>query len=429
MVRKLINMLRPIIFTQVTGSQDKTKIATSDGVECASDSDAEALEINLQPLQDDTQSEDLVLGSNNIQKNNSLSEDFRFDRPVRLTKKLEDNSDYEFDEAINDFFEPNIQASAQHSDNKKKYNTFELESVLRGRNDLPNDFGYSPYNYPYSVRDLKPTPIIFNLRPHGAKLSGDSYDDLISVLSRIKTFSDPDSIDSKIVKDSVQTFLEYLCGQRGVNYTAGTVCIEQLSISKIERDLLRDENKKLHGEISHANAMNNSLTTALNSYRVGSLAGRTTHQLCLYASNECYVMITNLIKSSALYDKAIEIPGIGKNTLATLRSTFGRLSDLALATTEVILSLDGVGPVTLEKIICFFNDINLPAVCVISWKLGEKLHWRAVSTISSIDDYKWKLPSFMFPFEAALTRREGGASSLEVINLEENHYGGPLKNE
>lgn len=428
MVRKLINMLRPIIFTQVTGSQDKTKIATSDGVECASDGDAEALEINLQPLQDDTQSEDLVLDSNNIQKDTSLSEDFRFDWPVRLTKKLEDNSDYGFDETL-EFSEPNIQAGAQYSDDQKKYNTFERELVLRRRNDLPNDFGYSPYNYPYSVRDLKPTPIIFNLRPHGAKLSGDSYDDLISVLTRIKTFSDPESIDSKIVKDSVQTFLEYLCGQRGVNYTAGTVCIEQLSISKIERDLLRDENKKLHGEIFHANAMNNSLTTLINSYRVGSLAGRTTHQLCLYASNECYVMITNLIKSSALYDKEIEIPGVGKTTLATLRSTFGRLSDLALATKEVILSLDGVGRVTLGKIITFFIDTNLPAVCVISWKLGERLNWRAVSTISSIDDYKWKLPSFMFPYEAALTRKEGGTSSLEVINLEENHYGGPLKNE
>lgn len=294
---------------------------------------------------------------------------------------------------------------------------------LRAELDDFLEFGGKPFADPESCTD-RPYRTLSQMHLHGtAQLSGNAFKDLPQLIERIDSVTSTRlSKERSLLRGLLERVIEHLTGDRSLALSSGTVSAEQYAMLRVTNQALEDDALALRRECNKLHEELNNERFLLNKYMEGAMAGRAAHTITVRTANELHKHLLQLINTHPYYETEFNPIGdkLGRLPLAKLKSVFPTKRNLALTSAQDILAIEGVGPVTLGKIIEVFKADDMPAFCTLSLPDLEKQYgdwlwpWRYVNRTNQQADYRWALPDCLLGAGAHVVRKFNGASYLSV---------------
>lgn len=296
------------------------------------------------------------------------------------------------------------------------------------------EFGGQPFKFPESCSD-RYGPYLNPIPSHGSTpLGGNAFEDLPKLIERIDSVTGYRMpAERKLLRGLLQRVIDHLTGHLPLALDTGTVSVEQHAMLRVTNKALEDEVFALREELHRLHDEFTDERSLLNKCMEGAMPARTAHAISVKAANDLHAYLTCLINTHPYYDEAFT-PGTGnpgRLPLDALTCAFPTRRSLALATSQQILAINGVGQVTLTKVVETFKADNMPAFCAIDVPDFDNQygHWRRVNGINRREEYRWTLPDFLLGEGAHVVRKFNGASYLAVaFNQADNPLQAPVGN-
>lgn len=232
--------------------------------------------------------------------------------------------------------------------------------------------------------------------PYAQEPRMDPLDDLVELLEIFKKTRQANPCDPNwsSVLTLMRGIVDYFRGGASQWVTMDQSWSQRFALAKIERNAICLELQKL--QASYDQLLQHSITQKyrIESFKKHACVSRSAHTAALKSADEAYQVMHHYISTTDRYAEGLELPGMPERLRKIIQEKFTTLRQFALATEAQLMTIHGIGQVSVNQIREWFMSQGLLALCLV--------HQHTVPFMQSVShcphnenpNYRWQLPKF-----------------------------------